>query len=163
MDENFAEIITARKAIVEKTAVKYGLAVSMVCALVEQETGGTWDIYTARYEPLFYSHYIYDEEKKLYRIAIPVDSIRSIETEAKQRATSWGLMQIMGQTARELGYIGRYLSALCDPAIGLDYGCKKLQHCFSVHGADETGLLAYNGGGNAAYGQQVLARADKYA
>ena len=35
-------------------------------------------------------------------------------------------MQVMGQVAREHGFQGKFLSALCDPALGLDLGCAVL-------------------------------------
>jgi len=35
-------------------------------------------------------------------------------------------MQVMGQVAREHGFEGKFLSALCDPALGLDIGCAAL-------------------------------------
>lgn len=39
---------------------------------------------------------------------------------------SWGLMQVMGAVARERGFNGEYLPRLCDPLIGLEYGCRHL-------------------------------------
>jgi len=139
--------LDARKALVTKWATKYGLDVAMVCALIEQESD--WNQWAMRYEPAFYDHYI--------------SNMTSLSaTEMIARATSYGLMQIMGQTAREFGCTVRFLSQLCDPDTGIDIGCRKLQKCFAVHGADESGLLAYNGGGNPEYGVQVLARVAHY-
>ena len=40
---------------------------------------------------------------------------------------SWGLMQVMGAVARELGCKLPYLTALCRPEVGLDYGCRYLR------------------------------------
>ena len=71
-------------------------------------------------------------------------------------------MQIMGEVAIERGWNGEFLTELCDPDTGVDFGCRKLQKCFSIHGDDETSLLSYNGGGNALYGKQVLARVAHY-
>jgi hypothetical protein len=44
-------------------------------------------------------------------------------TEEIARSISWGLMQVMGQVAREHGYVEKFLSALCDPEAGLATGC----------------------------------------
>ena len=39
---------------------------------------------------------------------------------------SWGPMQIMGATARWLGFKGTFLSELIEPEVGIEYGCKYL-------------------------------------
>jgi soluble lytic murein transglycosylase-like protein len=79
------------------------------------------------------------------------------------RSMSWGLMQLMGEVAREMGFTGTYLSQLCDPPIGLLWGCKKLAQCLDAKGGDpEKALLMWNGGGNPNYANEVLARIKKY-
>ncbi len=87
----------------------------LVCAIVEQESA--WDRWAFRYEPVFYVRYV---EPQLARGAI------ADEGEARARAFSWGLMQVMGQTAREHGFAGTSLAALCDPATCLAIGCRAL-------------------------------------
>jgi soluble lytic murein transglycosylase-like protein len=137
----------ARVALARKWATKYGLDTFIVCAVIEQES--SWNPWAMRYEPAFLLRYI--------------DPMRlTDDTEAHARATSFGLMQIMGQTAREKGFQPRFLTELCDPDTGVEMGCRKLQECFAVHGDPETSLLAYNGGGNPDYGKQVLARVAHY-
>jgi soluble lytic murein transglycosylase-like protein len=65
--------------------------------------------------------------------------------------------------AREAGFDPLFLSALCDPEQGLAVGCKVLRKKFDVMGGDTMrGLLAWNGGANAAYPAQVLARKAHY-
>lgn len=60
---------------------------------------------------------------------------------------SWGLMQVMGSLARELGYTGPYLPMLCDPATNLQYGCRQLGALFTWAAGDANkALAAYNGG-----------------
>jgi soluble lytic murein transglycosylase-like protein len=140
--------IEARKALVAKWAAKYGLEIEMVCAVCEQES--SWNYWAMRYEPAFFDHYIK-----------PMTGLTA--TEQIGRATSYGLMQVMGQTAREFGFAGRFICELCDPDTGVDFGCRKLQKCFSIHGPDESGLLSYNGGGNPDYGKEVLARVVNYS
>ena len=138
----------ARKALAQKWATKYGLDWSIVCAVCEQESG--WIPWAMRFEPGFLERYV-----KPKNPAAPT-------TLEISQATSFGLMQLMGGVALEFGFTGRFLTELCDPDIGVDYGCRKLQHCFSVHGDPETSLLAYNGGGNKEYPAQVLARVAHY-
>jgi len=138
----------ARLALAGKYAAKYGLDPAIVCAVIEQESG--WNPWSVRYEPAFFQRYVMP-----LNIADP--------TEAYARAFSFGLMQTMGQVAREQGFAGRSLTQLCDPDIGVDVGCRKLKKCFLAYpDSPEVALLAYNGGGNPDYGKQVLARVAKY-
>jgi soluble lytic murein transglycosylase-like protein len=139
----------ARLAFVTPFATRYGLDPAIVAAVCEQESA--WDPFAVRFEPGFLQRYV--------KPANPV----APTTMEIMRACSFGLMQIMGEVAMEFGWRGYYLTDLCDPAKGVDYGCKKLQKCFFVHGnIDDTALLAYNGGGNPNYGAQVLARVKNY-
>lgn len=60
---------------------------------------------------------------------------------------SWGLMQVMGAVAREFGCRERYLTALCDPAIGVEFGCRVLAARMTwAKGDTASALAAYNGG-----------------
>lgn len=141
--------LVARKALAAKYAAKHGLDTVLVCAVCEQES--SWDPFAIRFEPAFEARYIHP--------AIP-----SMPTTLEMtKAMSFGLMQIMGETAIEFGWKGKFLSELCDPDIGVDFGCAKLRHCLDIHGGDETAaLLAYNGGSNSLYASQVLARKATY-
>lgn len=134
-----------RLALVTPMARKYGLEPTLVAAVCEQESG--WEPGAVRFEPAFLRRYIEPMNLPLL--------------EALDRATSWGLMQIMGQTAIEFGFAGD-LNTLRTPELGVLYGCRKLQKCFSIHGDAETSLLDYNGGGNAFYPAAVLARVRNY-
>ena len=62
---------------------------------------------------------------------------------------SWGLMQVMGAVARERGFKGDYLTELCDPAIGIQYGCAHLvwlkNKLYAKYGWQGV-LSAYNSG-----------------
>lgn len=134
------------------TAKAHGLFPEVVCAICEQES--SWNPFAIRYEPAFYEHYI-----------MPLVNKGEVkrETEARSRAISWGLGQVMGQVARELGFKGQFLSELCDPLVGLEYLCRtlnlKLRH---AAGDVNKALLLYNGGGNPNYPAEVLARTEKY-
>ena len=135
----------ARLALVTPIALKAGLQPSLVAAVCEQESG--WEPGAVRFEPAFLRRYVSP-------LNLPL-------MESLDRSTSWGLMQIMGQTARELGFTD-VLSTLRAPDMVVIYGCKKLQKCFLLHRDDEPSLLAYNGGGNSLYASQVLARVENY-
>ena len=84
-------------------------------------------------------------------------------TEAYMRAMSWGLGQVMGQTARELGFTGQFLSELCDPLVGLEFCCRKLKSALDAHvGQVEDALLRYNGGSDVGYPSRVLSHLATY-
>jgi soluble lytic murein transglycosylase-like protein len=138
-------------ALAKQTAARHDLPPELVCAVVEQESD--WDPNAIRYEPAFYDRYVY-----------PMALKRAIsETEARARAFSWGLMQTMGEVAREFGFVGKFLSELCDPGKGIEMGCKVLAHKLAVNqGNVVNALLAWNGGGNQDYPAQVLARVERY-
>ena len=65
----------------------------------------------------------------------------------------------MGQVAREHGFSGKFLSALCDPATGLDAGCAVLASKLATASGEVTRALElWNGGANPNYAAEVLAR-----
>jgi soluble lytic murein transglycosylase-like protein len=139
----------ARLALAGKWASVHGIDRDLVCAVIEQESG--WVPWAVRFEPGFLRTYVKPKDP-----ANP--STREITL-----SCSFGLMQIMGEVAVELGWRNGFLTELCDPDTGVDFGCRKLKQCIADHPASvEAALLAYNGGGNAFYAQQVLARMARY-
>ena len=124
-------------------AAKYGLDPSLVTAVIQQESGG--DTNAVRLEQAFYQRYV----KPLPNLS---------PGERVDRSVSWGLMQVMGQVARELGYTDS-LPALCQPWIGIEYGCKHLANKIKAAGGNVThALLLWNGGSDPNYPAEVLAR-----
>jgi soluble lytic murein transglycosylase-like protein len=138
-------------ALAKRNAISYALDPALVCAVVEQESA--WNTFAMRYEPAFFAKYV----APLYT------NNKVTASEAYARGFSWGLMQVMGQVARETGCDAPFLSILCDPQQGLAIGCKVLRKKFDAASGDTTrALLAWNGGANAAYPVQVLARRAHY-
>jgi soluble lytic murein transglycosylase-like protein len=134
-----------------KAATAQSLDPALICAVVEQESG--WNPWAMRYEPAFFTKYV----APLYT------NNKITASEAWARGFSWGLMQVMGQVARESGFDATFLSALCDPENALAVGCKVLRKKLDGARGDTTqALLAWNGGGNATYAAQVLARKQRY-
>ena len=134
--------------IAKASAQAYKIDPALVCAVCEHESGG-WNPWAIRFEPAFFDRYV-----------VPM---HLNPTEGYARAFSYGLMQVMGQTAREFGFKDRYLTELCDPLVGVDYGCKKLSHCLEISKGDiRAALLKYNGGSNLQYPDLVLPLMEKY-
>ena len=132
-------------------AAKYKLYPELVCAVVEQES--SWNTWAMRYEPNFFRKYV-----------VPLIPTKGLNyTEAYSRSFSWGLLQVMGQVAREHGFDGPFLSKLCDPEVGLEIGCKVLAAKLAAAEGNVTrALLLWNGGSAPEYPAQVLARAENY-
>src|SRR5262244_1997825 len=94
-------------ALARKYANLHSLDPALVCAVTEQES--SWNPWAMRYEPAFFAKYV-----------APLYTNNKVgASEAYARGFSWGLMQVMGQVAREFGFDGLFLSALCDPEQGL--------------------------------------------
>lgn len=138
-------------SLAREAAAAQSLDAAVVCAVVEQESG--WNPWALRFEPAFFAKYV----------APMYTNYKVSASEAYARGFSWGLMQVMGQVAREAGFDGVFLSALCDPQQALAVGCRVLRKKLDAKGGDYTlALLAWNGGGNTAYPAQVLARRPHY-
>ena len=142
-----SQLLTLARHAAETRALDPGL----VCAVIEQESA--WNPWAMRYEPAFFTKYV----APLYT------NNKITATEAYARGFSWGLMQVMGQVARESGFDAQFLSSLCDPEQALAVGCIVLRKKFDAASGDTTrALLAWNGGANALYPAQVLARRAHY-
>jgi soluble lytic murein transglycosylase-like protein len=95
---------------IDKKAAEHEIDPALVSSFVMVESSGNPK--ATRYEPAFYNKYI--------------SPMNLPEVEGKSRATSFGLMQIMGQVARELGFKGEFTD-LFIPEVGLDYSLKHLK------------------------------------
>lgn len=124
---------------IQAAAARHGLDPLLVAAIVQTESGG--NPWATRFEPGFLAHYVDAAPARFGAV--------SVETERMGRATSFGPMQIMGQVARERGFTGIFLTELCDPETGLEYGCRHLaalrDRYISQWGLDGV-IAAYNAG-----------------
>lgn len=126
-------------------ALAHELPPDVVCGVIERES--SWQPWATRYEPNFMSKYV----------APQYVSGKMTATEAYTRAMSWGLMQIMGETAREFGFAEPFAAELCDPATGIEFGCRKLADCFRrAKGNLHDALEMWNGGDNESYAEEVV-------
>jgi soluble lytic murein transglycosylase-like protein len=143
--------------LVEEWAKKYELDPVVVAAVVLQESAGNpWAI---RYEPNY---------RWLYPAGGPLLVPRGVSeaTEVAQQKTSFGLMQVLGAVAREHGCADPFLTVLCQPAKGLEYGCRHLAKQKKRWPATHKYLAAYNAGrpdvaAGMRYAAEVAARAER--
>jgi soluble lytic murein transglycosylase-like protein len=133
-------------------AAEHAIDPALVCAVIEQESA--WNTYAVRYEPGFLSRYV----APLYTAG------KLSATEAYTRSMSWGLMQVMGQVAREFGFKEASLAELCEPDTGVEFGCRVLAAKLAKAKGDvPAALLAWNGGADINYAAEVLARKRNYS
>lgn len=137
------------RALVHNTSKRYELKADYVAAIIMQESvKGTNSLMSAvvanRKEEGFFKLYI--KGRKLTGYEPPKGALPSEATRRSDRATSWGLMQIMGTTAREHGFSEQFLTTLLWPHHNIEIGCRVLRHYLEEEGGDyREALRRYNG------------------
>ncbi len=149
--------------LINRHALANDVRPDIVACIILQESNG--DTFAARFEPDFYRTYLKDKTRDRLSGWVPSASeLPSFDTEKMFRSTSWGLMQVMGDTARWCaGVKDRYLSRLVDPDRGIDAGCRVLAYYLAKEKGDYTRALArYNAGSvserGLQYAKKVLTR-----
>ncbi len=133
-------IYTATHALVVQVSSVYGLRPDLLSAQIQVESSG--DPFAFRHEPDYYDRYLRERPTALGFQYGPL------------AACSYGLMQILFETALELGF-DLPPWHLFDPRVGMTWGAKYMQQCLIRTQNDYRRALArYNGSG---------ARADAYA
>ena len=120
---------------IKKYSAQYNINPLVIKALIEKESG--FDTWASRFE----SHWRWFVSVKKFARKNKI----SFDTEKTLQSTSFGLCQVMGGVARELGFEGQ-LTKLCIPSIGIELGCKKLRQCLDRWGSLDRALAAYNAG-----------------
>lgn len=116
-------------------AEELGVDPILADAIITAESA--WNPYAIRFERDF--NYFVNVEKLAQLNKITAD------TEKNLQKFSFGLGQVMGGTARWLGYVGP-LTALCEPDFGIEYCLKHLHHLSSEYSRHEDIAAAYNAG-----------------
>lgn len=149
--------------IVNRNSLEHDLRPDIVMSMVLQES--TANPFASRYEPGFFNRYIaHLNREQLLGWKPDPNRAPSLDTEKNSRATSWGLLQVMGNTAREIGQFKEpYLTQLLDPEIGVDVGCRVLSYYLGKENGDYTRALArYNAGSvtpqGLKYASEVMQR-----
>lgn len=151
--------------LIQEVAAKYSFDPILVEAIVVQESSGNTDAF--RFEPDFWNRYM--KGKPEFAGLNP-----------RRVSSSYGLMQIMYQVARERGFPANLApESLFIPELALEWGCKQLAYLRTWADAlpvDEATrklamIAAYNGGKggndptkysplrNAKYAREVLQKA----
>jgi hypothetical protein len=102
---------------------------SLVQAICQQES--SMNPWALRYEPTY--RWLYGDQLKM------------TPTERHAQMCSWGLMQVMGALARELGF-QEDMPKLCVPTVNIDYGCKQLRRLYDKYFNWVDVIAAYNAG-----------------
>lgn len=131
---------------------RYQLNPRLIAAVIFQESGG--DAFAFRFEPGFYEKHFKNRSRK--QLIGHVSQRATLATELIMRSCSYGLMQILGETARENGLDGDFLTELFDPQTNIDFGCKLLFKFSQKSQTAEEMLLKYNGGGRPEYATEVM-------
>lgn len=92
---------------------------------------------SARYEANFNYLFKADDYAKSQNI--------TFDTEATFQKISWGIMQIMGGTARHLGFSG-WLPTLSELEVGLFWSCRYLDNLCHKYSSLEDQIASYNAG-----------------
>ena len=159
------------------TADRFSLSRPLVLAVCEQESA--FDPWAWNPEPRY--RYLWDVPmSKPFRKLTPAEEVSEIppldfrsyrgvpaDAEWWGQQASWGLMQVMGAVARERGFMGKFLPELCEPGVGLQYGCLHLAAYLKRFKDPFPALEAFNGGPgavgkNAKYAREVLARLEHF-
>jgi soluble lytic murein transglycosylase-like protein len=140
--------------IVLGSCLNHQLNPNLILAIIHQESKG--ELFAVRYEYGFYQKYVEKKTKKNIGGYVPPEGRCTFITEKLLRACSIGVMQCMGQVAREQGFAGDSLLELTNPEIAIPIGVKTFRHFLDTKGDVESALLRWNGGGDTSYPTKVL-------
>jgi len=120
------------KDIIAINSSRFNIPIEIICGIISQES--SWKSDATRYEQKFQKKYI---DTKYANFS---------EKWRRDMATSWGLMQIMGIVARELGFNGEP-NELINPQLNIKWGCCKLTSLMRKYtNSLKDVIAAYNAG-----------------
>ena len=132
---DMSETMKVPVVLIERISLEHGINHKLFHALILCESGG--NKYATQYQPNYrYFYKVYEFSKKL--------SITYV-TEKVFQASSHGLVQIMGSSARELGFKG-YPFQLYDTETNLRYGAKFIANLKKRYQNQNDLISAYNQG-----------------
>lgn len=110
----------------------------LIAAFIQKETGN------ANYKPRFEPHFRWINSPATWAKSLGI----SVGTEEILQKMSWGPMQIMGATARDMGFRGD-IPELCKPELGIHFGGKYLRWLYNQHRDVRKMIAGYNAGPSA--------------
>lgn len=113
--------------IIKFNAAKFDLDWKLVACIIYQESGGDEEAY--RFEDAFYDKLLADKRKDELVGYVP-NFPPTLTSEKRARSASYGVMQVMGETARLMGFAERWLTKLRFSENNVYIGCKYLRHLF---------------------------------
>jgi soluble lytic murein transglycosylase-like protein len=128
---------------IESAGMQYALPAPLIAAVIQEES--RFEIFATRHEPRYMRNkYV---RRAAVRFSQRLHGLPSAATELADRSRSIGLMQVMGETAREQGFDARYLAGLYLPANAIAQGAKLLRALIDrYHGDTLSAISAYNQG-----------------
>lgn len=121
--------------LISSVSIHFNVDDCLIASIIQQESAGI--TFRIRAEPSY--QYLEAPERWAKRLGI------TKETEICCQKISWGLMQLMGATARSLGYED-HLTELVEPTIGLYWGTFYLQSKLKKYKSMKAAIAAYNAG-----------------
>jgi soluble lytic murein transglycosylase-like protein len=141
--------------IIETVAREFSVEPDILAAIILQESSGRFD--ACRLENGFYRKYL--EQKEESELVGYIPGRLTLLEEKLLRSISYGLMQLMGNTAREMGFTSDDWQDLFDPMINIRLGAKYFSKLLkSEDGDTRKALLRWNGGGDPYYPERVFKR-----
>jgi soluble lytic murein transglycosylase-like protein len=146
----FADSISASESLllpfraeIESAAAREALSAALIAAVIQEES--RFDPWATRSEPR------YIRSRAVRRAAARFAKLHphgpNVFTEAIDRSRSYGLMQIMGETAREQGFVQPFLAELYLPANAIAHGAMLLAKLLHRYPNDTLAAIsAYNQG-----------------
>ncbi|GEM_PF-842363 len=136
-------VLIPYRAEIERAAARYALPPALIAAVIQEES--RFDPWATRAEPK------YLRNRKIRRLAARYARRHArganAYTEFLDRARSYGLMQVMGETAREQGFLAPFLAELYIPSNAIEHGAKLLARLLArYHGDTLAAISAYNQG-----------------
>jgi hypothetical protein len=143
------------ESLIAKECLARGLDTNLLTAIIQVES--SFNPWAMRFEPASRTLVTPSQFAKLLGI--------TTATEETAQKSSWGLGQVMGSTARWLGFHGS-IPQLCDPETGIYWACEYFQkNCLKNKGLSAQ-IASYNAGSvrrnqdgtimNQAYVDRVL-------
>jgi len=145
--------------LINRYCIQYKLRPDIVGGLIMQESSAM--PLATRFEPGFKRKYL---DGKRLGYFIPDSTRVPLEYEVLQRATSFGLCQIIGEVARQYGIRSTWLTIIYEPSVNIELCCRILSRNLGDmrdEAAYRKALLRYNGGGDPEYPDKIFKRIER--